>query len=57
MRLFLVLVGVGRVVAADMMPCDIFAAGGTPCVAAHSTVRALYGDYEGPLYEVLKVDA
>ena len=23
-------------------PCDVFAAGGTPCVAAHSTVRALF---------------
>jgi len=33
-------------------PCDIFATGGTPCVAAHSTVRALYGAYSGPLYQV-----
>ena len=33
-------------------PCDIYAAGGTPCVAAHSTVRALYGSYNGPLYQV-----
>ena len=23
-------------------PCDIYAAGGTPCVAAHSSTRALY---------------
>ena len=23
-------------------PCDIYAAAGTPCVAAHSTTRALY---------------
>ena len=28
-------------------PCDIFAAGGTPCVAAHSTVRAMYSAYSG----------
>ena len=29
-------------------PCDIFAAGGTPCVAAHSTVRALLSaPYQG----------
>ncbi|WP_229691722.1 cellulose-binding domain-containing protein, partial [Sphaerisporangium melleum] len=28
-------------------PCDIYAAGGTPCVAAHSTTRALYGAYNG----------
>lgn len=33
-------------------PCDIYAAGGTPCVAAHSMVRALYGAYAGPLYLV-----
>ncbi|MFI2641133.1 lectin [Streptomyces sp. NPDC018610] len=32
--------------------CDIYAAGGTPCVAAHSTVRALYGSYSGSLYQV-----
>ena len=34
------------------LPCDAFAAGGTPCVAAHSLVRALFADYEGPLYSV-----
>jgi non-reducing end alpha-L-arabinofuranosidase len=33
-------------------PCEIYAAGGTPCVAAHSTVRALYSTYNGPLYQV-----
>ncbi|WP_076971207.1 arabinofuranosidase catalytic domain-containing protein [Streptomyces sparsogenes] len=33
-------------------PCDIYAAGGTPCVAAHSTVRALHGSYNGSLYQV-----
>jgi len=33
-------------------PCDIYAAGGTPCVAAHSTTRALYGSYNGALYQV-----
>jgi hypothetical protein len=33
-------------------PCDIYTAGGTPCVAAHSTVRALYAEYNGPLYQV-----
>ncbi|MBM9502996.1 lectin [Actinacidiphila acididurans] len=32
--------------------CDIYAAGGTPCVAAHSTVRALYSSYSGKLYQV-----
>lgn len=38
--------------AATSGPCDIYATGGTPCVAAHSTTRALYGTYNGPLYQV-----
>lgn len=38
--------------AAGPMPCDIYASGGTPCVAAHSTTRALYGAYTGRLYQV-----
>ena len=33
-------------------PCDLFAAGGTPCAAAHSVVRALYADFSGKLYQV-----
>src|SRR5579871_4252920 len=33
-------------------PCDIYAAASTPCVAAHSTTRALYAAYDGPLYQV-----
>jgi hypothetical protein len=33
-------------------PCDIYKNGGTPCVAAHSTVRALFGAYGGKLYQV-----
>jgi len=35
-------------------PCDIYAAGGTPCVAAHSTTRVLLSTYTGPLYQVLR---
>jgi hypothetical protein len=35
-------------------PCDIYQAANTPCVSAHSTVRALYGSYTGPLYQVRK---
>jgi len=31
-------------------PCDIYAADGDPCVAAHSTTRALSSSYNGPLY-------
>ncbi|HET9170549.1 MAG TPA: arabinofuranosidase catalytic domain-containing protein, partial [Actinospica sp.] len=38
--------------AATQGPCDIYASGGTPCVAAHSTTRALYGNYNGNLYQV-----
>ncbi|SOB86131.1 alpha-L-arabinofuranosidase B [Streptomyces sp. 1331.2] len=38
--------------AATQGPCDLYAAGNTPCVAAHSTTRALYGAYNGPLYQV-----
>ena len=38
--------------AAGTQPCDIYAAAGTPCVAAHSTVRALYSAYSGVLYQV-----
>ncbi len=35
-------------------PCDIYAAAGDPCVAAHSTTRALFAGYNGPLYQVLR---
>jgi hypothetical protein len=35
-------------------PCDIDADAGDPCVAAHSTTRALYASYNGPLYQVLR---
>jgi len=34
------------------LPCDLYAAGGTPCGTAHSTTRALYASYNGPLYQV-----
>jgi hypothetical protein len=35
-------------------PCDIYAAAGNPCVAAHSSTRALYASYNGPLYQVMR---
>jgi hypothetical protein len=35
-------------------PCDIYASGGTPCVAAHGLTRALYNSYDGPLYQVTR---
>ncbi len=41
--------------ASAARPCNIYAAGGTPCVAAYSTVRALYRTYRGPLYQVTRV--
>ncbi|MFJ9833290.1 arabinofuranosidase catalytic domain-containing protein [Streptomyces sp. NPDC101169] len=44
----------GRAEAAGSLPCDIYGGAGTPCVAAHSTVRALYGAYNGPLYRVTR---
>jgi len=38
-------------------PCDIYAAANTPCVAAHSVVRALYSAYNGKLYQVRRSDS
>jgi hypothetical protein len=38
--------------AGTLAPCDIYQSGNTPCVAAHSTVRALYAAYGGNLYQV-----
>ncbi len=38
--------------AAGSLPCDLYEAGSTPCVAAHSTVRALFAAYNGSLYQV-----
>jgi len=35
-------------------PCDIYAAAGNPCVGAHSSTRALYASYNGPLYQVMR---
>ena len=36
------------------LPCDTFGSGGTPCVAAYSSVRAMYATYNGPLYQVTR---
>ena len=49
-----------RIMVAALVPlctalecvCDIFARGHTPCVAAHSVTRALFGAYTGDLYSV-----
>lgn len=40
----------GSLVAAA--PCDLYSSGGTACVAAHSTTRALYSAFSGSLYQV-----
>ena len=37
---------------AGTLPCDIYAAHLTPCVAAHAVTRALFRSYAGPLYRV-----
>src|SRR5689334_21912631 len=42
----------GTSLAAGPLPCDIYASAGTPCVAAHSTTRALFAAYNGNLYQV-----
>jgi hypothetical protein len=34
------------------LPCDIFQSAGHQCVSAHSTVRALVSNFNGPLYQV-----
>jgi hypothetical protein len=44
----------GRPAARPQGPCDIYAAAGDPCVAAHSTTRSLYARYNGPLYQLLR---
>lgn len=52
--------GIGGTTSSDTSaavgPCDIYKSGNTPCVAAYSTVRALYGAYTGNLYQVKKKD-
>jgi hypothetical protein len=45
----------GAAQAATQLPCDIYASYGTACAAAHSTVRALYAAYNGPLYQVQRL--
>jgi len=47
-----VTIGAGNALAAAPGPCDIYATASTPCVAAHSTTRALFAAYNGALYQV-----
>ena len=44
----------GKALARPEGPCDVYERGGAPCVAAHSTTRALYAAYDGPLYQVMR---
>ena len=46
--------GDSKIPARPEGPCDVYANGGAPCVAAHSTTRALYKNYDGPLYQVMR---
>jgi non-reducing end alpha-L-arabinofuranosidase len=46
------IVSAGSATARPKGPCDIYDKAGDPCVAAHSTTRALYASYNGPLYQV-----
>jgi non-reducing end alpha-L-arabinofuranosidase len=48
--------GAGGSTVGGTGPCDIYGAANTPCVAAHSVVRALYGGYDKPLYQVRRTD-
>jgi hypothetical protein len=52
--LLIVKCGAGHHASRPEGPCDIYAADGCPCVAAHSTTRALYASYNGPLYQVMR---
>ena len=56
MMMLMAMAGVGRNVTPPRPegPCDIYATAGFPCVAAHSSTRALYASYNGPLYQVMR---
>lgn len=54
MAALLLLCLLSAAVVVNAAPCDILVAAGNPCVAAHSTVRALYAAYDGPLYNVTR---
>ena len=44
----------GSAVAASPLPCDVYGSAGTPCVAAHSTTRAVIATYAGALYQLTR---
>jgi hypothetical protein len=51
-RVFLTLSLLSTIALGQQRPCDILSSGGSPCVAAHSLIRALYSAFSGPLYTV-----
>ncbi len=59
-RLVLLITGVAWLVVGPVFSvsagmrhtCDILEQAGSPCIAAHSTTRALFASYKGPLYAV-----
>lgn len=51
---FMLVVGIAPAQAVTPAPCDIAATASVPCVAAYSSVRALYTAYNGPLYQVTR---
>lgn len=51
---FALVPGASPAKAVTPAPCDILSSASTPCVAAYSSVRALYTSYNGPLYEVAR---
>jgi hypothetical protein len=56
MMILMAMSGVGRYAIPPRPegPCDVYAAAGNPCAAAHSSTRALLASYNGPLYQVLR---
>jgi hypothetical protein len=54
LAVLLALGGRPQTAAAATLPCDIYANAATPCVAAHSTTRALFAAYNGALYQVTR---
>jgi non-reducing end alpha-L-arabinofuranosidase len=56
MMIIMAMSGVGRNATPPRPegPCDVYAAAGNPCVAAHSSTRALFASYNGPLYQVMR---
>ena len=42
-------------VSSTSFPCDILAAAGTPCIAAHSVTRKMLSSYTGALFELQRI--